>query len=251
MRAIIFAAGQSKRMYPLTLNKPKCLLQFGKGTILDHLLEHLENAKINDIVIVTGFERRQIQRHIGNKAKYIVNNKFSSTDSLYSMYLAADFFDDDIVLLNSDVVYDGRIFEAVLQHCSKAVIAVDTAKTLKDGEMNVRLTNGYVAEISKTIPASLADGESAQIAKFDKETAGVLIRETARLIKQGYTDKNPPFAYKPIIEQIGLKAIEVSTEDWQEIDTIENYRKATQKFGRSIFVQNDVVLSEEFSNIGK
>lgn len=42
MKAIILAAGYATRLYPLTENFPKPLLEVGGQTILDHLLDQLE-----------------------------------------------------------------------------------------------------------------------------------------------------------------------------------------------------------------
>ena len=39
MKAIILAAGIGKRLHPLTIDRPKCLVDFGTGTILDHQIE--------------------------------------------------------------------------------------------------------------------------------------------------------------------------------------------------------------------
>ena len=47
MKAIILAAGYATRLYPLTENFPKPLLEVGGKTILDHLIDQLET--ISDI----------------------------------------------------------------------------------------------------------------------------------------------------------------------------------------------------------
>ncbi|HOW59108.1 MAG TPA: nucleotidyltransferase family protein [Candidatus Omnitrophota bacterium] len=54
MKAIILAAGFGTRLYPLTKNIPKALLQLGGKTILDHLVEKLELMKaISEVIVVT------------------------------------------------------------------------------------------------------------------------------------------------------------------------------------------------------
>lgn len=54
MRAVILAAGFGTRLYPLTQNKPKALLEVGEKTLLDHLVEKLEPIKsISEITVVT------------------------------------------------------------------------------------------------------------------------------------------------------------------------------------------------------
>ena len=41
LRVIVLAAGFGTRLYPLTKNKPKALLDLGGRTLLDHLMEKL------------------------------------------------------------------------------------------------------------------------------------------------------------------------------------------------------------------
>ena len=54
MRAVILAAGYATRLYPLTLNKPKCLLTIGDQTILDLLCDKLGTVRdLDEVVVVT------------------------------------------------------------------------------------------------------------------------------------------------------------------------------------------------------
>jgi|WetSurMetagenome_2_1015567.scaffolds.fasta_scaffold231861_1 glucose-1-phosphate thymidylyltransferase len=54
MNALILAAGYATRLYPLTKDFPKPLLDIGGRTILDHLVDQLERiAVVSRIVLVT------------------------------------------------------------------------------------------------------------------------------------------------------------------------------------------------------
>lgn len=54
MKALILAAGYATRLYPLTKNFPKPLLEVGGRTILDHLVDQMESIPaLNGIVLVT------------------------------------------------------------------------------------------------------------------------------------------------------------------------------------------------------
>ena len=54
MKAVILAAGYATRLYPLTLNKPKCLLTVGGRTILDTLCDKLSALKdLDELILVT------------------------------------------------------------------------------------------------------------------------------------------------------------------------------------------------------
>ncbi len=53
MKAILMAGGFSKRLYPLTLNKSKCLLEIGGKPIIDYTIMKLkEIPEINEIIVI-------------------------------------------------------------------------------------------------------------------------------------------------------------------------------------------------------
>ncbi len=54
MKAVILAAGYATRLYPLTENMPKCLLEVGGRTILDSIVDKLDAVpSIDEVLIVT------------------------------------------------------------------------------------------------------------------------------------------------------------------------------------------------------
>jgi glucose-1-phosphate thymidylyltransferase len=53
VKAVVLAAGYATRLYPLTLERPKHLLEIAGRPILDHLLERLPLAEFDTIYLVT------------------------------------------------------------------------------------------------------------------------------------------------------------------------------------------------------
>ena len=54
MKAVILAAGYATRLYPVTLNKPKALLEVGKRTVLDYIIDEVETIDaVNQILIIS------------------------------------------------------------------------------------------------------------------------------------------------------------------------------------------------------
>lgn len=54
MKALILAAGYGTRLYPLTKEFPKCLLEVGKRPLIDHIVEKIRALKdCNEIIVVT------------------------------------------------------------------------------------------------------------------------------------------------------------------------------------------------------
>jgi glucose-1-phosphate thymidylyltransferase len=54
MKAVILAAGYATRLYPLTLDRPKALLDVGGRPMVEHLLERLQGvAGVDGVYLVT------------------------------------------------------------------------------------------------------------------------------------------------------------------------------------------------------
>jgi MurNAc alpha-1-phosphate uridylyltransferase len=70
-KAIILTAGYGKRLNPMTLSKPKSLLEINKKTLLENTIYLLEKFGIEEIVINTHYFSDQINTFVDNK-------KFSS-----------------------------------------------------------------------------------------------------------------------------------------------------------------------------
>ena len=62
--AMVLAAGRGVRMQPLTLATPKPLLQVGGRAMLDHALDKLQAAGINQVVVNSFYLGDQIEAHI-------------------------------------------------------------------------------------------------------------------------------------------------------------------------------------------
>jgi glucose-1-phosphate thymidylyltransferase len=53
MKALVLAAGYATRLYPLTLDRPKALLDVGSRPMLDHVMERLEAMGVEETIVVT------------------------------------------------------------------------------------------------------------------------------------------------------------------------------------------------------
>ena len=53
MKAIILAAGYAVRLYPLTENKPKPLLEVKGKPIMTHILQKIEELPVSEVLVVS------------------------------------------------------------------------------------------------------------------------------------------------------------------------------------------------------
>ncbi len=78
--AIILAAGESRRM-----GRPKMLLPWGDTTVLGKVVATFLAAGLEDIVVVTGSARRQIEALLGNSARSVFNPQYAQGEMLSSI----------------------------------------------------------------------------------------------------------------------------------------------------------------------
>ena len=116
MIAIILAAGYGNRMRPLTDNEHKTLLKINDITIIDNIIDSLIDNAVNNIVVVTGYRSEELKNYLLNNYKDVnfqfINNKdFKTTNNIYSLSLAFKNIkiDSDIILIESDLIYDHKI----------------------------------------------------------------------------------------------------------------------------------------------
>src|SRR5262249_62384575 len=113
MKAVILAAGQGTRIRFVDGERPKCLIEVDESTILDHQLDALSLAGINDIAIVVGYEKEQINAHVRTRRfgshqniQFIENPAFALSNNICSLWLALEWLrGDSFVVFNADVIF--------------------------------------------------------------------------------------------------------------------------------------------------
>ncbi len=78
--AAILAGGYGKRLRPLTIERPKPLLEVASKPILIHMIEWLKYYGINEIVLLVGYLKEKIIESLGSGSKYGVTIVYSVED---------------------------------------------------------------------------------------------------------------------------------------------------------------------------
>ncbi len=112
MTAIILAAGYATRMYPLTLNFPKPLLEVGEKKIIDHLLDDLVQSGVERTVVVSNHKFIDQFTSWADTRENVIVLDDGSVDNDHRLGAVKDIefaieeanIDDDIVVLAGDNV---------------------------------------------------------------------------------------------------------------------------------------------------
>ncbi len=238
MKAIILAAGSSKRLGKLTEQTPKCLLSLGDKTILQHQIENLRSSGLNDIVLVTGFCEELVKAACGSACRYISNPLYATTNSIYSLWLAREEARDGFVVLNSDVVFHPHVLTRLLHSPFPEALAVSYHLGLGEEEMKVKVLDERICAISKEIAPDEAQGENIGIVKFSPRGAKVLFDKIEELVAAGTVNAWLPLAFQKICTYHDLFAVSAAGLPWIEIDFPEDLEKARTEIYPQICAAN-------------
>ena len=79
--ALILAGGYGKRLRPLTLEKPKPLIEINEKPVVVYQLEWLKHFNIADIVILAGYQKEKLIEYLGSGSKYGVSISYVVEDT--------------------------------------------------------------------------------------------------------------------------------------------------------------------------
>lgn len=81
MRAMILAAGQGKRLRPITATIPKPMVKAGAKTLLEHHFDKLKAIGITDIVINGAYLKEVLFDYLGDGSSFGLNISISAEDA--------------------------------------------------------------------------------------------------------------------------------------------------------------------------
>jgi L-glutamine-phosphate cytidylyltransferase len=221
MKAIILAAGKGSRLYPITLNKPKGLLEIGDETILDRLIRQFRGVGINDIVIVVGYQKEKIIKHFKGSVRFLQYSNYDKTNNLHTLWSVRDELNDDVIITFSDLVLHSKIISKLIEDGGDITLAVDTSQVL-EGTMRVKVANNTLQSI-KTTTNDEASGNFTGLAAFSKNGCKKLVNEMSKVIGGNYDDY-----YTLAIDNMARRNEKIACFDvagllWREIDTKDEY----------------------------
>ncbi|MBR4026048.1 MAG: sugar nucleotide-binding protein [Lachnospiraceae bacterium] len=215
MKVIILAAGENGELGLYIKDKSKVTLTIANETILERQVRILKECGIleENIIVVTGYKKESIKLH--KNITIIENDIYMITNNAYSLGIALQNIEEDIIVLDGDLVFEKEIILNLLS-IETNILVISKYQT-KYGGTGIKIdTNGYVSELGKHI-FSLNTYES--IMKICKKDVGKLQKELLKIEnrKNWYTVpiskclKN--FLFYPLVSQMPV----------YDIDTYQDY----------------------------
>ena len=244
MNLIILAAGVGSRLFPLTKDKPKSLVDLGDGTTL--LERQIENAIhcdiIDNIYIVTGYRSKQIEERVQEfkekiNINIIFNPFYETSNNLFSLWCAHFMMDErDFLISNGDNIYQDNVYNDIHNLSSNTIsITIDYKESYDEDDMKVILDNGRVKQVSKMIDIDKIDAESVGLAIIRGKNNRKIFKDRLASLVRDITNKDK--FWLEIFNSLSyddqkIGTYEIKQEDWGEIDfhpDIENVKAAISK----------------------
>lgn len=152
MKALILNSGLGSRMGVLTSEHPKCMTEISpRETILSRQLRQLAEAGVRQVVITTGLFSETLTAYCESldlplEYTFVHNPDFRTTNYIYSIYLARDVLDDDVVLMHGDLVFENEVLDRLLA-CPDSCMAVSTTLPLPEKDFKAVVRDGKVLKV--------------------------------------------------------------------------------------------------------
>lgn len=220
-RAIFLAAGFGERLIPLTLTKPKPLLEVKGQAIIEGFIETLQEKGIQEIIIVTGHLSSQFE-YLKDKYDHITlihNELFNQSKNISSAYLVKDLFSN------------AYVFEADLYLKNKDFIETHFYQSMYKGTP-VEISNTWCFKLKSGLITDFRLGgkdvyEMAGVSYWNREDGVKLEQDIGEVYaapggKERFWDE-VPLIYKK--ENYAIELIESDKNDILEINSLEDYEK--------------------------
>ncbi|WP_058364929.1 bifunctional sugar-1-phosphate nucleotidylyltransferase/acetyltransferase [Haloparvum sedimenti] len=215
--AVVLAAGEGRRLAPLTNRRPKPMLPVANRPILEYVVEAVADAGIDRVVLVVGYRGERIRNHFGDgrewdlEIEYVEQSHQLGTGHAVLQAQAA--VGDRFVVLNGDRIVDGSIVrevrDATVDGRTPVMAVTDVEHPREYGV--VSLEGGRVVGVEEKPEAPVAAGRiNAGVYGFSAAIFDA-VRDTSPAGELGITDTLDRLAHESPIEAVEYHG------DWYDV----------------------------------
>tara|TARA_Y100001970_G_C14166467_1_gene821579 strand:- start:578 stop:1318 length:741 start_codon:yes stop_codon:yes gene_type:complete len=186
--SLILSAGLGSRLGQKTKLVPKSLVHVNGVPIIDIQIDSLIKNNVSDIIVVVGYHKQILMKHLKSKWGEIVNfifienNDYDSTNSGFSFTLAAKYIDTkSYIHLNCDTIFTPEILNELINSSYLNQIVINTNISLNDNMEQVIVDSKGTIQFMDNKKTKNAIGKAMGLAKFDLNLVKFI---NARLLKR-------------------------------------------------------------------
>ena len=215
--AVVLAAGEGRRLAPLTNRRPKPMLPVANRPILEYVVEAVADAGIDRVVLVVGYRGERIRNHFGDGRDWDLDIEYVDQSHQlgtgHAVLQAEDAVGDRFVVLNGDRIVNASVVREVRDATvdgQTPVMAVTDAEHPREYGV-VSLEGGRVVGVEEKPEAPVAAGRiNAGVYGFSASIFDA-IRDTSPAGELGITDTLDRLAQESAIEAVEYHG------DWYDV----------------------------------
>ena len=236
MQGLMLAAGMGKRLGKYTQGNTKCMLEVAGKTLIERAVDALKSAGINRLVMVVGYKSENLKKFVNEKIKdmeiiFIDNPDYDKSNNIYSLYLAKDWLEkDDTIMLESDLIYENRMIQKLVENENKDVALVAKYEQWMDGTVvtldNKNRITEFIEKKDFRFDRINEYYKTVNIYKLSKEfSKNQYIPFLEAYMKAYGVNEYYELALKAIahLSRSTLKALPIGDIKWYEIDDAQDY----------------------------
>lgn len=175
MKAVVLAAGRGTRMRPLTDGRPKPLFPVANVSLVQHLLEGLVSAGVEEAVLVVEYMGDAVRRSLGEEFRgvrlsYVEQSGARGTGE--AVRTARHEVDDDFLVVNGDLFVEGEPIRELAGRGGNAVAVKEVADPEHYG--SVVVGDGTVHDLVEKSASPPSNLVNAGIYRFTPEVFDAL-----------------------------------------------------------------------------
>lgn len=230
-RLFILSAGKGTRLWPLTKDNPKSLVELSDGScILERQIRTaIDSGVIDEISIITGYMHDKIEEYILRfknqiEINTIYNPFYDVSNNLLSLWTAIyPMQERDFMITNGDNIYLADVFKQVISSKKETIqITIDYKEKYDMDDMKVSFSDDLITRVHKDIPMEDIKAESVGLCLVQGESSRNTF--TSKLIElakdESYMNRFWLEVFNSLID-INQQVIDykiINEKDWQEID---------------------------------
>ena len=232
MKALILNAGLGSRMGDITKDKPKCMTKiYNDETILKRQLRLLNKYNVKDIIMTTGYKEDILVSYIKNDINDITkdmnivfsyNEKYDITNYIYSIYLARNDLNDDILLMHGDLVFDEEVLKKILS-VNKTSMVISTTKEIPEKDFKAVVINGKVVKVGVDYFNNAYYAEAMYYLK--KDDFYIWLNKIIEFCENGNTKVYAENAFNELNGKINMYPLDIKDLLCGEIDNKDDLEK--------------------------
>ncbi len=248
-----------RRLGDITKGHTKCMVEVNGETLIDRVISQLTKFNLSRLILVIGYQGEKLREYIGNRydgiinIEYITNPIYDKTNNIYSLALAKEeLCKDDTLLLESDLIFEDKLLEMIVNHPDPNLALVAKYETWMDGTM---VTINSEREIVNFVPKQAFRYEdvdvyykTVNIYKFSKEFSNdeyVPFLDAYSKVMGNNEYYEQVLRVITMVHNSSLKALPITNEKWYEIDDIQDLDIAS-----AIFSHDEVRYHEYHKRYG-